>query len=257
MRATFGLILALVSLAPAGAASRKTIEFSHDYCDYRLSFDPARIDEPRLRASVSLLYGKDNSFDHEPGLITSRDKAVAFDLQGYRAWCATEESRLRGLDLLDIPGLEDLRQRRMAEHADRCQLVTAEVLGGRGDIGGLRAYARGLPVCVGYIDALTRSDADFVPAWRAYAEQSCRRNSNRPDCKNKDLAWLKKPDGVERLREDLLTFGWYNCANRLSFMNEGDDGVHGPDGTRLRDAVAARFKKSLKVKSLGCDTGGD
>ena len=258
MRATVGLVLVLVTLAPAGAAQRKTIEFSHDNCGYRLNFDPAQVDEPRLRASVDLLYGDDTSISHEPGLISSRKTAVEFDLQSYQAWCATEKSRLRGLDLLDIPGLDDLRRRRIAEHVDRCQLVTAEVLGGRGDIGTLKAYARALPLCEGYIDALDWSDADFVPAWRAFAKQFCRENSHKPDCKNGDLDWLKKPDGIERLREDLLTFGWYNCANGLSLMNEGDDGgVHGPDGTRLRDAVAARFEKALKAKPLGCDTGID
>ena len=113
--------------------------------------------------------------------------------------------------MIDLPGLQDYRNMLLLQLEDWCDFGQALMRGSQGDTGALRSFAPSAGHCSIYIDALD-GRVDVNDVWRKTAISSCARNSDPKACESRDFGAEREPDAAQRIRSDVLGYGWQNCA---------------------------------------------
>src|SRR5262249_36019540 len=78
--------------------------------------------------------------------------------------------------------------------------------------------------------------------------QSCSRNASPAWCVGQQLSNSQKADGMEWVRLHLMTFGWYNCANKFASRN-----ADGKKLEQMRVELEGQFRRVFKVTKDKCD----
>jgi hypothetical protein len=239
--ATLAIVLMLCS--PLGAAQTGWLD---DACDYKVTFDPKKIDKAALEGTIDLLFKLQPSA--LGGMHHTPEDAATADLGKLQKECAKAIDSRKSLKLLPLPGLEDYRSAVIDDIRDTCEREVARVRAIK-DASALRAYTPALATCSEYIDAL-EGKTDFEQVFRKTSELTCRDNASPAACRNRIIADGQKPDGTARKRLFLLAFGWSNCAGDNATTRAADD----KRKTQL-DGLAKAFRRQFKVAKK-CENPG-
>ena len=218
------------------AAQTKRLKLDGEVCTYELRFDPKTVEERRIRDTFELL------FNH-PGYVFAEAVTGAADvdrlLPGLDAECKRLVERWTGAALLPIPGLDAFHRGVLEEVTDSCRFDRIKLLGYR-DPSALRGYERAA-ACGAFVDAL-EGKRDLRAAYDALGKEVCRDNADTKACLTR---WTKQATSPERMKLELVGFGWGNCANATTLRGT-------VDREAAREKLSADFLKRYKVKQT-CD----
>ena len=242
----------LLASVAAGQAAERTIKVTGAGCDYAIRFDPAKTDEKQLRNTADLLFGEGGMpMPDFPGRATGAAVTEAMVKTDREACLAPlAKARPRGDALLDMPGLKELFDRRIAQGGETCDFVAildrALVPGASPKI--LLEHQASVAAC-GKFAAALETPAAMKALWRKQVEARCVDNASPAQCRKTAFAMESGPDGAEMIRRDLIAFDWNNCANALTPLSLAQD----KDEATL-EALRKAFKKQFKTKET-CEEG--
>jgi hypothetical protein len=241
-----GPLTLTVILALCGAAVAAQTGWEDDACDYKVTFDPRKVDTAALKGTIDLL------FKQQPVVLgdmyQTPEQAATADLGKLQKECAEAIDGRKSLKLLPLPGIEDYRTSVTEDLRDTCEREVAGMRAIR-DAGALRDYKPAVVACSEYIDAL-EGKTDFERVFRKTNEQSCQNNASPAACRNRTIADGQKPDGAERKRLFVLTFGWSNCAVNLPAVETRDQ-----KRKAQLDSLTRIFRRQFKV-ARKCENPG-
>ncbi len=247
-RLPFAAFFLAVCATPCVAAE-KTISVSGPGCDYKVRFDPTKVDERKLRDTANALLGEGFANPDFPVHPATQVYSEALINADYDA-CMKPSEASRALSLLDIPGLEDLRARRLEQIADTCayERIKARALTPGGSARILAEYQPAAQACAKIVEKAD-DPAALRPIWRALVQKRCVDNSNPAQCRKSGLALENEKDADRLIRADVIGYDWTNCAVpflKLNQEQEKDDAV--------RQTLAKEFRKKFKTKEI-CEDG--
>jgi hypothetical protein len=227
------VLLCVAFLGPA-MAETLTINWDAD-CRYTIRVDTKKHDEGRVRNTIDLLYTSNGIYPN-PGRASDSASIEAYEKQ-----CADEVSRRANLALLPLPGLEQYRRFDVERLSDKCDYDVV-VLRSHDNPSALRDY---LPAaaCSRFVDAL-EGKADLDEIWRETIKTACKRNLNPGQCEQRRLEEAAKPDGEDRMRQQVRTFGWQNCA--VTYRKKSDPAA------QTEKRLLERFERAFQPKRQHC-----
>ena len=241
------LVSAAIS-APAGAAE-KTLSVTGPGCDYKIRFDPAKVDQKKLRDTADIAFGEGLSlpyFPVHPATEVYTEKMMEADY----ATCVKPTADLKALSFLDMPGVEDIRARRLEQIADSCAFdrIKARAMRPGASAKILAEFQPAAQACGRLVEKLD-DPAGIRPVWRDLVAKSCATNGSPARCRKDGLAAETKPDGDRLIREDMIGYHWTNCAVPFMKMN-----LEQERDQAARQALAKELRKRFKVKEV-CEEG--
>lgn len=237
-------VLAMLLAWPGAAlAASRTLTIEDGMCTGRLRYDPARVDEARLKDTVRLLF--------DPGLtappLAPSPQAPAdmgkADPAAFARACRDSGEAVARLKPLD--GFADYQRLVADQIADACAFGEAELKGLR-DPAALAAYAPAAAACRPFVDALT-GQGDVTALWRETVKRQCANNVDSGACERREAARASGPEADGWRRLYLIDTGWNNCA--VGFLKVNTD-----DHDRIREGLISGFVRRFKVK-MTCDGG--
>lgn len=241
------VLAALVLLVgEASYAAQQTIEwFDEVSCRYKIRFDPKKYDATRIKNTADFIFsGYLRDFPLSERYLRPDDPGV----DEYRAACTRHGHAIESLDLVDLPGLEDYRRLLLEQLQDWCDFGVALSRGAVGDTDALRSFKPSAPNCSHYVDAL-EGKTDLRQVWRELITSRCRDIYKPEACRSHFLAAEGKPDETERIKRDVLTYGWQNCSSR--YLKTGNSVA--ADVASLRQQLDAKFTARFRITRAPCD----
>jgi hypothetical protein len=203
------------------ASQPTTLEWdAEDTCHYVATFDGKEFDEKRLHNTIGLVFGETqwlsnlwNFPDHlnDLRIVPRRNPNYTLWIDEYKRGCSASVDAISRVELLDIPDLAEYRLESIEYLQRTCAFNTIEARAKAGDTVALREYAPAAKPCSRYIDIL-ESGKDIRPFWNDLWMAQCRNNGNPAACLARARETADGPDGTERMRLDIIQYGWRNCA---------------------------------------------
>ena len=238
----------VLGAAPAFSAE-KTISVSGPGCDYKIRFDPAKVEERKLRDTANVLLGEglaNPDFPVHPATQVYSDSLIKADYEA----CMQPAEASRALSFLAMPGLEELRARRLEQIADTCayERIKARALASGGTAKILAEYQPAAQAC-GKIVEKADDPAALRPVWRALVQKRCVDNASPAQCRKNGLALENEKDADRLIRADVIGHDWTNCAVAFLKLNRDQ-----PKDDAVRQMLAKEFRKKFKTKEI-CEDG--
>jgi len=237
--------LTAVMLVGKGAEAAQVEWTDPISCRYRIGFDPKKYDAARVLNTADFVFATRSIPDFpSPG---THMPYGASSVDAYRAACSRHADLLRSLPLADLPRLESFRDLKIEQLTDWCEFGTALIRGHLGDSAALRAFEPSAPHCVRYIDAL-EDQATTKRVWQEVVVSHCQNNSRPDECRARFLSAEGRPDEAERIRVDVLTYGWQNCSTR--YLKTGNSVSQKAD--LMQAQLLDTFRKRFSMKRAPC-----
>lgn len=236
-------LVALLALPSAAWAAQRTLTIEDGMCTGRLRYDPAKLDEARLKDTVRLLF--DPGLTAPPLAPSPKSPAEMGTADPAAFATACRESRAAVDRLQPLDGFGDYQRLVSAQIADACAFGEAELKGLR-DPAALAGYAPAAQACGHFVEALT-AKADLTALWRQTVKRQCANNMDPAACEGREAARAAGPDAEGWRRLYLIDTGWNNCA--VGFLKVNTD-----DHDRIREGLVSSFERRFKVK-MSCDGG--
>lgn len=252
MRLTGPVFVALLSLAAAAPAhsAEKTLSVTGPGCDYKVRFDPAKVDERRLKDTAEILFAEGGLPSPDYSGSGTSEAVTPAKVEADRAKCLAPLAKAKALTPLDMPGLKDLVAGRIEAIEDGCAFQSIQqralVAGARPDI--LLEHKASVAACGAYAKAL-ETPASMRVRFRADVEKQCANNASPAKCRKEQLAMEDKPNADELIRRELVGFYWNNCANELTKLSQNQD-----KDEKTLESLRKAFKKQFKTREK-CEEG--
>jgi hypothetical protein len=198
-------------MCEASYAGQGTIEWTDSgFCSHKIRFDPRKYDATRIRNTADFIF---SGYLHASPVPQAYLKPGDSGVNEFRDACARYRQRLQSFDLVDLPGMEAYRHLLLEQSEDWCEFGTVLIRGTFGDIAALRSFKASAIACSRYLDAL-EGKIDLKQVWRELVTSECK-NIYKPEaCRAAFLAAEGQPDETERIKRDVLEYGWQNCSTR-------------------------------------------
>jgi hypothetical protein len=239
------VLVLLISTASYGAQKAMRWE-DGAMCEFETRFDPAKIDEEKLRNTVEIIFG--DGFYRQPTLVitlTGPGGHLTSNTAEYQQACQREREKVANLPVIDLPGLENFRKWSLDALEDFCRFDILKARAALGDAAALREFTPSAPKCSPFLDAL-EGKTDIRAVWRNMIDSVCQSFSDPNECRANFRKAESKPSPEDAIKYDVLMFGWNNCSTEYLKAND----LH------LRDSMLAAIKKNFhqrfKVKAFPC-----
>ena len=240
-------LAAALALGNSASAAEKSVSWTDDACTHSVRFDPAKHDEKRLKNTIQLVFPAPDFGAPIVPHVPDPQAVARLDPGKFDQQCSKVLKTTRELELVPLKGIEDYRRAKVDEFEDACRFGNAEIRGLRNP-SALREYTRA-PSCSHFIDAL-EGKSDMMKVFRETAAQQCSNNASPQRCRDETLKEAEKPDGAARVRLNLTTFGWNNCAIKFTV---GYDSLKSQE--QMRSSLQKQFRQMFKVRSK-CENPG-
>ncbi len=229
------VVLVLFACVVSGFSQQRTFKWSDELCDFRGTYNVGKYTAAQLENTHKL-------FDHSSfslqtsATVFSPDDLVKLDLAALEAEYKTLSAKLAALEIVNTPFWQSLRQQKLAEMKQVYELSRLTISGHTNPA--ILKQLSGSDACKAkYADPLIAGGPTLLDAWRTVNEDSRVKNSDPARLKRIFETQMTSPDRLKYALVEVMTFGWWNCANdAISYVNY--------DGTQERE-----FKKLfIRVK---------
>jgi hypothetical protein len=214
--------------AEAELAGLKKFEWQNEMCESWGYYDPGTYTEQQLRDTYFLWFQfnsvtsfeSDVTLDH-PELFTHA--YISSTSQKLDADYKRTSEKLKTLDVIPIQPWFELQQLAI-RHFDELYELKKLTIESHLDSTLLLNNPYTSP-CSSYAEALAAADSTvLLDTWRQVVELMKSNNGIPENIERKYQAKLNSPERMLHARIDVMTFGWWNCANR---QRKYIDGIHG------------------------------
>jgi hypothetical protein len=198
-------------------AAQKTIEWLDDLrCSNSISFDPKKYDEQKLRNTVDVIFTGLAFPDVSPSIPIHPTSPPSQQVELLQQRCDAAIRRGADLPVIDLTGIEAYRRQKLEELDDECKFDVIKIRAAYGDTAALRSYTSSAEKCSPFIDAL-EGKADIRAVWRGLVNTYCPNQAASGRC---FYAKEGQVDEMDRIRYDVLEFGWTNCSTPYMKVND-------------------------------------
>jgi hypothetical protein len=226
-------------------AAQKTIEwFDELSCSYSIKFDPKKYDEQSLRNTVDVIFTGNAFQSVSPDVPRNPTGPVNVRVERFQQLCERVARQDADLAVIDLPGIETYRKLKLEELDDGCKFGEVEIRAASGDSAALRSYIPSAAKCSRFIDGL-EGKADIITVWREMINSRCQSFASPGMCRAEHFSDEGKPDAMERIRYDVLHYGWNNCSTAYLKVNQ-------KQSNEIRRALEREFRFRFRVKRPAC-----
>lgn len=219
------------------SAQIRTFTWDTELCSYQGTYNSKKYTAQQLKNTHDLTVPGAYGITSEATVFTPADipklSVSALEME-YR----DKRSRLAGLDIVRTPYWEGMRQKKLAEMKQVYELSLVSIKAYRTP-GSLNDLVWAQNCKAKYAGPLIAGGDDLLKAWLAVNLESRRKNSD-PERLNRTFNEQNaSPMRYEHARVEVMTFGWWNCANE--FINYVDyDGASEREFNKLFLRVKTR-----------------
>lgn len=236
-------LIAIIAVAPltTAAAQVKKFRWTTELCEFEGTYDARKYSEAELRNTLKLFaLGGEFRLNTEATVWKFEDIArldvAALDREYNRVM-----GELKNLKIARSPYFENLRQKKLkeVEQVYRLSRTTMQAYTNPAVIGEYKSAA----ACVAKFAApLANGGADLLGIWRAVNEDSRKKNGDPARLERIFNEQMNSADREKYARVEVMSFGWWNCANEsIEYVEH--------DGTPEK-----QFDKLFsRVKTISCD----
>lgn len=243
-------VLGLVAVTQSAPGAERAIKVTGPGCDYQVRFDPAKVDERRLKDTAEILFAEGGLPSPDYSGSATSDAVTPAKVEADRAKCLAPLAKARALAPLDMAGLKELLAGRIEAIEDGCAFQAIQqralVVGARPEV--LLEHKASVAACGAYAKALETPAAMRV-RFHADVEKQCANNASPAKCRKELLAIEEKPNADELIRRELVAFYWNNCANELTKLSQNQE-----RDEKALEGLRKAFKKQFKTKEK-CEEG--
>jgi hypothetical protein len=209
-------------------------------CAFQGTYDAKKYTEAQLRNTLKLFAV--GSFDIETdATVWKYEEIKNLSVAALDKEYAAKSTALKKLEIVKSAYWERLREFKLKELKEVYELSRLTMLAYR-EPEKLKEAAFAESCVVKYANALINGDEELLAAWEAVNEDSRRNNGDPERVKKIFEAERDSPDRYKFARVEVMSFGFWNCANAL-IEREEYDGTQGEE-----------FKKLFKqTKTVACD----
>jgi hypothetical protein len=238
MKIVFALILLTVNLTAFGQV--KKLKWSGMVCQFEGAYDARKYTETQLKNTLKLAStaAYDLLFDPTPNEYAD---IKMLRLENLDAEYADKADELKNLEIVKNPYWETVRQKKLKELEQLYNLKRATLLAYENP-SILQKFDFAAPCVKKYAAPLTDGGDALLQIWREVNKASQQRNASPERLQERFDEQLASPEKFQYARMEVMTFGWWNCANKfIEYVESSDE-------------KEAEFKKLFKtVKTLGCE----
>ena len=239
------LCLPVILSSRVSLADVATLGWEDEACKVEIQYDPTRVDADSLRNTVNLLFtGRGVVLPPLPN-VSRPEQLAMVSPRDYQQACARAVHQLSELRFVELPGIEVYREAKVDQMKDECDFGVALSQAALGNPAALNSYAPAVAQCSRFVETL-EGKADIRSLWREIVTAQCATNAKPEACKAWDFADEGKPDGADRIRLRVLTFGWQNCAAKYLKRNT-------VKMEPMRTVLDVEFKELFRVKEIKCN----
>lgn len=214
------ILLVIFSVSATAFAQTKKIRWTYDLCEFEGTYDSVKYSEAKLRNTLSLINngGFTIETDATPFSIADVKKlnVAALDRE-----YALKSARLKNLAVVDSAYFESLRQKRLKELEQVYRLSKITMLAHAAPVK-LRDYTAADSCVESYAEPLINGGGELLGAWRRVNEKARQNNADPAHVKSIFDRRYNSPEKYDYARIEVMTFGWWNCANQFIEYVEQD-----------------------------------
>ena len=236
------LILALLFLTPVVAYPQvKTFRWNTELCRFSGTYDSRKYTTTQLENTVRLMR-PEFGLDHN-ATVWKFEEIAGLNVGTLDEKYKKAISELKQLRIVSSPFWENIRQKKIQEIEQVYRLSRATMLGYTEPVK-LREYA-GAALCkTKFAEPLIAGGDRLLAAWRVVNEDSRKKNADPERLRRIFDEQMASPDRSKFALVEVMSFGWWNCANEFV---DYDAGASSPARER-------EFRRLfIRVRNLGCD----
>ena len=238
-RLCFSVVAALWSLLAPLTGDAKEQQLPADgACEAFIELDERAYDPAAVINTGQLLFG-DMAIDYP---MTGLDVEKA-DLAAMANKCSTTLGRLDGTQFIRAPAVDQYVAILRAAVDEYCEYTRLKIRSLKNPAI-LRTYAPA-QACSRFVDAL-EGKTDIVELWRIQIHERAKDNIDPQRFLRTQLAHEQAPDFQKWVRNEVLVFGWHNCANRRTIRNSEEFRIR-------REAAEKYFAETFKLRFTNCE----
>lgn len=208
------LVLSVAVLSSGAVAQLKNFTWDDGLCSYRGLYDPKKYSEAELRNTVKLFDPNEfNLITHSTAVFRPSDIG-RLDVAKFDSVYRDMSANLAGLKIVKMSYFEELRRAKLKEMEQVWQLNRTTMLAFDDPLK-LNEYTAA-PACNQRLAGpLAKGGDDLMSAWLSVNMDMRAKNSDPERLRREFESKKASPERDLHARVDVLTFGWYNCANEL------------------------------------------
>jgi hypothetical protein len=241
MKILFLTLIVLTVFAHSSAEAQvKKFRWSTELCEYEGVYDARRFSEKELRNTEKLVSASGVPLQTS-ATVRKFEQIAKLNVDALEHEYKKKREELLNLDIVDLPYFEELRRKKLKELEQVYALSRVTMLAYENP-SVIREY-KAADACVAkYAAPLINGGEDLLNVWRAVNENSRRNNADPQRVERIFNEQMNSADREKYARIEVMSFGWWNCANQFIEYVEYD-------GTAEEE-----FKKLFKsVKEISCD----
>jgi len=234
------LIAILVLCQTAAFAQAKRFQWTTELCEYEGTYDAAKYTEAQLKNTLKLFAV--GSFDIETeATVWKYEEIKKLSVATLDKEYESKSTALKKLDIVKSAYWELLRGRKLKELKQVYEFSRLTMLA-YDEPAKLKESAFAEACVVKFANPLINGGDELLATWEAVNKDSRRNNSDSERVKKIFEAEYDSRDKYKYARVEVMSFGFWNCANAL-IEREEYDGTHQEE-----------FKKLFKrTKTVACD----
>ena len=234
------LIAILVLCQTAAYAQTKRLQWTTELCEFEGTYDGAKYTEAQLRNTVNLFAV--GSFDiRTDATVWKYEEIKKLSVAALDKEYESKSTTLKKLAIVKSVYWESLRERKLKELKQVYELSRLTMLA-YNEPAKLKEAAFAEACVARFANPLIIGGEELLATWEAVNEDTRRNNGDPERIKKIFKAEYDSPDRYKFAKVEVMSFGFWNCANAL-IEREEYDGSH-----------EEQFKKLFKrTKTIACD----
>lgn len=204
------------------SAQTKTFKWEQGLCEFEGSYDAGKYTEQQLRDTQKLLSSIGSlslDYDATPRNFAGVEKLSLTKLESeYRKTL----NELQNLNLVKDEIWEELRQNKIKE-LNQLYMLSKVTVKGYKNPAALREFKKAEPCANFYAQPLIDSGEYLLTTWKKVNMDTRSRNGNPRRIEGIFNRQNASPDRFKYAQIEVMTFGWWNCANGMRYHLKHDE----------------------------------
>jgi len=236
----FLLMAILILCHMAAYAQTKQFRWTTELCEFEGSYDAKKYSDAQLKNTVKL-FAPGNFQIQTEATVWKHEDINKLNVAALDKEYESKSTALKKLDIVKSAYWEALRERKLKELKQIYELSRLTILG-YNEPPKLKEAAFAESCVVKYASPLINGGEELLATWKGVNEDTRRKNGDPERIKKIFEAEYDSPDRLKFARVEVMSFGFWNCANELIEREEYGE-MHEKE-----------FKKLFKrTKTIACD----
>jgi hypothetical protein len=232
----------LFMFLPTANGQVRTFRWNTELCRFSGTYDSKKFSQAQLENTVRLM--RPGEFGLDPkATVWNFNEIADLDPAALDRKYEMAISELKQLKIVSSAFWESVRRNKTREIEQVYRLSRATMLGYK-DPAKLRDYGGAESCKAKFAEPLIAGGDRLLAAWRVVSDDSRKRNSDPERLRRIFDEQMASPDRLKFALIEVMSFGWWNCANEFIEYDGGDNSP----------AREREFRKLfIRVRNLGCD----